>query len=83
MDAYGMWEAIEPTVGTAVDPKKCKMAIAFLFQAILEDLVLQMASHTEAKQVHTVSGGGSGKEGSSSNFDERIRRTSDEGRRVS
>ena len=33
------------------DPKKKKQALAFLFQAIAEDMVLQMADYTDPKQV--------------------------------
>ncbi|KAJ0601044.1 hypothetical protein HanIR_Chr03g0123931 [Helianthus annuus] len=52
MDAYGILEAVEPPVlGAVVDPKKSKQALAFLFQAIPEDMVLQMADTLMQKQV--------------------------------
>lgn len=52
MDAHGIWETVEPRVlGEEPDPKKKKQALAFLFQAIPEDMVLQMASYTDPKQV--------------------------------
>ncbi|XP_071708472.1 uncharacterized protein [Rutidosis leptorrhynchoides] len=51
MDAYGIWEAVEPKTGVELDPKKSKQALAFLFQAIPEEMVLQMASYTNLKQV--------------------------------
>lgn len=52
MDAYGLWETVEPRVlGAELDEKKKKQALAFLFQAIPEDMVLQMASYSDPKQV--------------------------------
>ena len=52
MDAYGLWETVEPRgLGEEPDPKKSKQALAFLFQAIPEDMVLQMASYTDPKNV--------------------------------
>ncbi|XP_071709213.1 uncharacterized protein [Rutidosis leptorrhynchoides] len=42
MEAYGIWEAVEPRVGVELDPKKSKQALAFLFQAISEEIVIQM-----------------------------------------
>ena len=41
MDAHGVWETMEPRqLHGDSDPKKKKQALAFLFQAILEDMVL-------------------------------------------
>ncbi|KAK9048221.1 hypothetical protein SSX86_032816 [Deinandra increscens subsp. villosa] len=52
MDAHGIWETVEPrALGEEPDPKKAKQALAFLFQAIPEDMVLQMAGYTDPKQV--------------------------------
>ncbi|KAI3510554.1 hypothetical protein L1887_17645 [Cichorium endivia] len=52
MDAHGIWETVEPrALGEEADPRKSKQALAFLFQAIPEDMVLQMASYTDPKQV--------------------------------
>ncbi|GKA21700.1 hypothetical protein Tco_0701689 [Tanacetum coccineum] len=52
MDAYGLWGTVEPrALGEEPDAKKSKQALAFLFQAIPEDMVLQMASYTDPKQV--------------------------------
>ncbi|GKF06920.1 hypothetical protein Tco_0037588, partial [Tanacetum coccineum] len=52
MDAYGLWGTVEPrTLGEEPDEKKSKQALAFLFQAIPEDMVLQMVSYTDPKQV--------------------------------
>ena len=52
MDAHGVWETVEPRqLHGDSDPKKKKQAVAFLFQAIPEDMVLQMADYTDPKQV--------------------------------
>ncbi|KAL7584618.1 uncharacterized protein LOC111910249 [Lactuca sativa] len=52
IDAHGIWETVEPkTSDKAPDQKKSKQALAFLFQAIPEDMVLQMASYTDPKQM--------------------------------
>ncbi|XP_023732958.1 uncharacterized protein LOC111880778 [Lactuca sativa] len=51
MDAHGIWETVEPKAGETSDKKKSKQALSFLFQAIPEDMVLQMASYTEPKKV--------------------------------
>ncbi|KAJ0493121.1 putative RNA-directed DNA polymerase [Helianthus annuus] len=52
MDANGVWETVEPrALGAEPDKKKAKQALAFLFQAIPEEIVLQMASYTDPKQV--------------------------------
>ncbi|GJW91354.1 putative zinc finger, CCHC-type containing protein [Tanacetum coccineum] len=52
MDAYGLWGTVEPRgLGEEPEEKKSKQALAFLFQAIPEDMVLQMASYTDPKQV--------------------------------
>ncbi|XP_071700065.1 uncharacterized protein [Rutidosis leptorrhynchoides] len=52
MDAYGILETVEPRMLSAeIDPEKSKRALAFLFQAIPEEMVLQMASYTDPKQV--------------------------------
>nr|GEZ95755.1 zinc finger, CCHC-type [Tanacetum cinerariifolium] len=52
MDAYDLWGTVEPrSLGEEPDLKKSKQALAFLFQAIPEDMVLQMASYTDPKKV--------------------------------
>ncbi|GJY47258.1 zinc finger, CCHC-type containing protein [Tanacetum coccineum] len=52
MDANGVWETVEPmTLGEEPDSKKKKQALAFLFQAIPKEMVLQMASYADPKQV--------------------------------
>lgn len=50
-NVHGIWEAVEPTTGTEVDQKKNNTAIAMLFQAIPESMVLQVAHHTSAKDI--------------------------------
>ncbi|KAD4584276.1 hypothetical protein E3N88_21877 [Mikania micrantha] len=51
MDAQGIWDAIEPPVGVDVDVKIGKKARAFIFQALPEDILLQVAGHRGAKDV--------------------------------
>lgn len=51
MDAQGVWEAVEPAVGVAVDEKKNKTARAFIFQAVPEDILLQIAKKKKAQEV--------------------------------
>ncbi|KAD1384633.1 hypothetical protein E3N88_42909 [Mikania micrantha] len=46
---HGVWEAIDP--GVDIDQKKNSLAIAYLYQAIPEELVLQVAHFDQAKQV--------------------------------
>ncbi|CAI9281510.1 unnamed protein product [Lactuca saligna] len=52
MGAHGKWETIEAkALGGESDPKKKKQALAFLFQAIPEEMVLQMSDYTDPKRV--------------------------------
>ncbi|XP_051115698.1 uncharacterized protein LOC127240890 [Andrographis paniculata] len=51
MEAQGVWEAIEPEEGAAVEGKKDKAARALLLQALSEDLLLQVAQKKMAKEV--------------------------------
>ncbi|KAD4586373.1 hypothetical protein E3N88_23974 [Mikania micrantha] len=51
LDAQGLWESIEPQTGVVVDKKKSKNARAFIFQAIPEDILLQVAKKKTAKEV--------------------------------
>ncbi|KAL4589603.1 hypothetical protein LXL04_002511 [Taraxacum kok-saghyz] len=52
MDAYGLWETVEPrNLGEEPDLKKKKQALAFLFQAIPEEMVLKMSDYTDPKRV--------------------------------
>lgn len=51
MDAQGVWEAIVPAAGVAVDARKDKMARACIFQSVPEDILLQIAKKKTAKEV--------------------------------
>nr|GEW56961.1 zinc finger, CCHC-type [Tanacetum cinerariifolium] len=46
LEAHGLWEAIEPKENTQVDEKKDKAMTAFLYQALTEDVILQVADDT-------------------------------------
>ncbi|KAI3802277.1 hypothetical protein L1987_30407 [Smallanthus sonchifolius] len=51
MDAQGLWESVEPQAGVVEDEKKNKTARAFIFQAIPEDVLLQVAKKKTAKEI--------------------------------
>nr|GEZ93422.1 zinc finger, CCHC-type [Tanacetum cinerariifolium] len=51
LEAHGLWETIEPKEDTKIDNKKDKSTTAFLYQALTEDLILQVASCTMAKEL--------------------------------
>ncbi|KAD3066473.1 hypothetical protein E3N88_34353 [Mikania micrantha] len=51
MDAQGLWDAVEPPLGIAIDEKKSKLARAFIFQAIPEEILLQVAKKKTAREV--------------------------------
>ncbi|GJS97709.1 hypothetical protein Tco_0804677 [Tanacetum coccineum] len=48
-NVYGIWDALEPK--GEVDTKTDTMAIAYLFQALPEQLILQVAHHTNAADI--------------------------------
>ncbi|PWA99796.1 hypothetical protein CTI12_AA003490 [Artemisia annua] len=48
-NVYGIWEALE--LEGKVDTKKNTMVIAYLFQALPEELTLQVAHHTKAADI--------------------------------
>ncbi|KAL9269163.1 hypothetical protein AKJ16_DCAP23005 [Drosera capensis] len=50
LDAQEVWEAIEPTEGEEIDPKKDKKARAYILQSIPEDVFLQIAKKKTAKE---------------------------------
>ncbi|XP_076906724.1 uncharacterized protein LOC143562946 [Bidens hawaiensis] len=50
-NVHGIWEAIEPKEGTEVDEKKNNTVIALLYQSIPENMVLQIANFTSAKEI--------------------------------
>nr|AAK50412.1 Putative retroelement [Oryza sativa Japonica Group] len=51
MEDQGIWEAIEPAAGAAVDPRKDKKAKSHLLQSLPEDLLMQVAKKRSAKEV--------------------------------
>ncbi|GJV44781.1 zinc finger, CCHC-type containing protein [Tanacetum coccineum] len=50
-EANGLWEMIEPNEKTQADNKKDKTAIAFLYQALPEEQLLQITKHKTAKAI--------------------------------
>ncbi|GKA04374.1 zinc finger, CCHC-type containing protein [Tanacetum coccineum] len=51
LKANGLWEMIEPLETTQSDNKKDKTAIAFLYQALLEEQLLQITKHKTTKAI--------------------------------
>ncbi|GJX27948.1 ribonuclease H-like domain, reverse transcriptase, RNA-dependent DNA polymerase [Tanacetum coccineum] len=51
LEANGLWEMIEPLESTQADNKKDKTAIAFLYQALPEEQLLQITKHKTAKAI--------------------------------
>ncbi|XP_076911477.1 uncharacterized protein LOC143569462 [Bidens hawaiensis] len=51
LDAQGLWETIKPVTGGVVDEKKNKIARAILYQALPEDILLQVARNRSAKDI--------------------------------
>ncbi|GJU17372.1 zinc finger, CCHC-type containing protein [Tanacetum coccineum] len=51
LEAHDLWEAIEPKENTQVDDKKDKATTAFLYQALTEDVILQVAGCKTAKEL--------------------------------
>ncbi|GJR91569.1 zinc finger, CCHC-type containing protein [Tanacetum coccineum] len=51
LEANGLWEMIEPLETTQADDKKDKTAIAFLYQALPEEQLLQITKHKTAKAI--------------------------------
>nr|GEW26264.1 zinc finger, CCHC-type [Tanacetum cinerariifolium] len=51
LEANGLWEMIEPNKKTQADNKKDKTAIAFLYQALPEEQLLQITKHKTAKAI--------------------------------
>ncbi|KAD5960723.1 hypothetical protein E3N88_12195 [Mikania micrantha] len=49
LKAHGIWDVIEP--GTNLDQKKDNAVIAYLYQSLPEDLILQVASCEHAKDI--------------------------------
>nr|GEZ29226.1 zinc finger, CCHC-type [Tanacetum cinerariifolium] len=51
LEANGLWEMIEPNEKTQADNKKDKTAIAFLYQALPEEQLLQITKHKTTKAI--------------------------------
>ncbi|XP_062224512.1 uncharacterized protein LOC133923076 [Phragmites australis] len=51
IEDQGVWEAVEPAADAAVDEKKDKKARSHLFQALPEDLLMEVARKKTAKKV--------------------------------
>ncbi|GJX06734.1 zinc finger, CCHC-type containing protein [Tanacetum coccineum] len=51
LEANGLWEMIEPNEKTQADNKKDKTAIAFIYQALPEEQLLQITKHKTAKAI--------------------------------
>nr|GEW58114.1 ribonuclease H-like domain, reverse transcriptase, RNA-dependent DNA polymerase [Tanacetum cinerariifolium] len=51
LEANGLWEMIEPNEKTQADNKKDKTTIAFLYQALPEEQLLQITKHKTAKAI--------------------------------
>nr|GEX98247.1 zinc finger, CCHC-type [Tanacetum cinerariifolium] len=51
LKANGLWEMIEPNEKTQADNKKDKTAMAFLYQALPEEQLLQITKHKTAKAI--------------------------------
>nr|GEU46626.1 zinc finger, CCHC-type [Tanacetum cinerariifolium] len=51
LEAHGLWEAIEPKENMKVDDKKNKATMAFLYQALTKDVILQVAGCKTANEL--------------------------------
>nr|GFA95897.1 zinc finger, CCHC-type [Tanacetum cinerariifolium]GFB21295.1 zinc finger, CCHC-type [Tanacetum cinerariifolium] len=51
LEEHGLWEAIEPKENTKVYNKKDKATTALLYQALTEDVILQVAGCKTAKEL--------------------------------
>nr|GEW02553.1 zinc finger, CCHC-type [Tanacetum cinerariifolium] len=51
LEANGLWEKIEPNEKTQADNKKDKTAIVFIYQALLEEQLLQITKHITTKAI--------------------------------
>nr|GEW15044.1 zinc finger, CCHC-type [Tanacetum cinerariifolium] len=51
LEANGLWEMIEPNEKTEADNKKDKTTIAFLYQALTEEQLLQITKYKTAKAI--------------------------------
>ncbi|GKA31376.1 hypothetical protein Tco_0717681, partial [Tanacetum coccineum] len=51
LEANGLWKMIEPNEKTQADNRKDKTAIAFLYQSLSEEQLLQITKHKTAKAI--------------------------------
>lgn len=51
LEPHGLWEMIEPKENTQADEKKNKATTAFLYQALTEDVILQVTGCKSAKEL--------------------------------
>ncbi|GKG11190.1 hypothetical protein Tco_0342590, partial [Tanacetum coccineum] len=51
LEANGLWEMIEPNEKTQEDNKKDKTVIAFLYQSLPKEQLLQITKHKTAKAI--------------------------------
>jgi hypothetical protein len=51
LEAQGLWEAVSPAEGAAVDERKNKTARAQLLQVVSEDILMQVSTKPMAKEV--------------------------------
>ncbi|GJT48327.1 zinc finger, CCHC-type containing protein [Tanacetum coccineum] len=51
LEAHGLWEMIEPKENTQANEKKDKATIAFLYQALTEDVISQVVGCETAKEL--------------------------------
>ncbi|KAK9053340.1 hypothetical protein SSX86_029973 [Deinandra increscens subsp. villosa] len=50
-NVHGLWDVVQPAEGAVIDAKKNSAAIAYLFQSMPEDLIIQVASLESAKEI--------------------------------
>jgi len=51
LEANGLWEMIEPKADAQPDVKRDKATTAFLYQALTEDVILQVAGCKTSKEI--------------------------------
>ncbi|KAI3712004.1 hypothetical protein L1987_70553 [Smallanthus sonchifolius] len=51
LDAQGLWEAIDPVTGEAADERKNKTARAIIYQALPENVLMQVATTRSAREI--------------------------------
>ncbi|KAD3641348.1 hypothetical protein E3N88_30572 [Mikania micrantha] len=56
LQAYGLWEAIDPVTGGAVEARKNLMARSFVFQTLPKDVLLQVSKHKLSARIAAIQG---------------------------